>query len=187
MASSRFLAAFLTLATLGIASNASADQEVITEFNGDSHWIRVSEPEVRRAQTPLPIVVYKGDRVWIRAGGCVQTGGGGKTWKRYVNPSGPNSYRLYHGQIQIPGAVESLTNLDQLVGGDGAWSRMWTIGEGNQNFFPGEINVGYTDDGYGDNGYWGHDNGTEDQCNGVGSAWIDIYICRADASHGPTC
>jgi hypothetical protein len=182
---SRLLGSAIVLASTLLLTDASASQQVLTNYQHDAHWIHIDEPNVNAAQTFLPIVVYKGDRVWIRAGGCAQTGGSGKTWKRYVNPSGPNSYRLYHGQIEMPGAVEGLTNLDALVGGDGGWSREFEIG--GTNFAPGRVSIGYTDDDYSDNGYWGHDNGTEDQCNGVGNAWLEMYICRADASHGATC
>lgn len=40
--------------------------------------------------------------------------------------------------------------------------------------------LGYSDEngGYGDNGYWGHDDGTGDQCKGVENAWIDIQVSR---------
>ena len=53
-----------------------------------------------------------------------------------------------------------------------AGSDVWT-----GNFWIGDVNIdndslwlAYSDDGYGDNGYWGHDDGTSDQCKGVGSA-----------------
>jgi hypothetical protein len=38
--------------------------------------------------------------------------------------------------------------------------------------------LGYLDDDYGDNGYWGHDDGTENQCRGVGPAWVALTINR---------
>lgn len=169
-------------------TSAMAGQDAIENCYNDPHFYCINDPAVTQAITSIDnIVVYQGDRVWLRAGGCVQTGGHGSTWKRYVNPSGPNSYILYHGEIQIPGAVETMTFLNYLVGDDGSWSRMWTIGVADPNFFPGTINIGYTDDGYDDNGYYAHDNGTGDQCNGVGNAWLQIYICRADPAHGATC
>ena len=36
--------------------------------------------------------------------------------------------------------------------------------------------LGYEDDHYGDNGYWGHDDGTGNQCRGVENAWIVLTI-----------
>jgi len=35
---------------------------------------------------------------------------------------------------------------------------------------------GYEDDDYGDNGYSRHDDGTGDQCKGVGGAAVDIIV-----------
>jgi hypothetical protein len=40
----------------------------------------------------------------------------------------------------------------------------------------GSLVLGYQDDGYSDNGYWGHDNGTGDQCKNVGNAWVHLVI-----------
>ena len=34
----------------------------------------------------------------------------------------------------------------------------------------------YQDDGYGDNGYYAHDNGTGDQCKNVGTAWVSLTV-----------
>lgn len=132
----------------------------------------------------MPIVVYPSDSIFIRAEGCVQTGGSGRTWKRYVNPSGSDSDRLYHGQIQIPGVIESLTFLSDLIG-NGSWSRRFIVSSGNT--FPGFIAIGYTDDDYDDNGYYSHDDGTENQCRENIDAYLDIYVCRANPVNGPTC
>lgn len=40
------------------------------------------------------------------------------------------------------------------------------------------LRLGYDDkpDHYGDNGYYDHDDGTDDQCSGVGAAWVTIRI-----------
>jgi hypothetical protein len=165
--------------------------QISENFQGDPHWVHIDTPEVRQAETKLMIPVFSGDRVWVMAGGCVQTGGHGNTWKRYVAPTGSNADRLYHGQIKIPGAIEQLTNLytnssNHIVPGDGQWSPPFTVGANHQNTAE-FISLGYTDDGYGDNGYWGHDDGTQNQCKGIGNAWLHLYICRADSSHGPTC
>ena len=37
-----------------------------------------------------------------------------------------------------------------------------------------EFFLGYEDDGYGDNGYYSHDNGTGNQCLDVGDAWVTL-------------
>jgi hypothetical protein len=41
------------------------------------------------------------------------------------------------------------------------------------------LQLGYEDDNYSDNGYYGHDDGTNDQCKGVGDAYVVITIRHA--------
>src|SRR5947209_3535413 len=106
--------------------------------------------------TPL-ITFQKDDTVTLAADGCVQTGGSGDTWKRYVNPSGKNSgsrHGLYHGTVTIPNASPSLagTPIIDVV------SNTYTITA------PSQLELGYVDNDYHDNGYWGHDNGNNNQC-----------------------
>lgn len=120
------------------------------------------------------VVFVPNDLVTVTAGGCVQTGGSGKTWKRYVNPSGPNSSRLYFGTIFIPGNTAPGT--------------LGHIFQNHQYAIPNTVSspnnvlaLGYMDDGYGDNGYTGHDDGTDDQCKegpgkDGGPAWVIIGI-----------
>jgi hypothetical protein len=49
------------------------------------------------------------------------------------------------------------------------------------------LRLGYEDDGYGDNSYSAHDDGTQDQCKGPGggAAWIEITIVRNVAPPPP--
>src|SRR5215467_14125412 len=119
--------------------------------------IRIDRPNVKQRSTEYRgITLRPGDTVTVEAGGCVQTGGTGRTWKRYVNPSGANSDRLYHGLIWIPGATSGLVRVQGVIG------RPLKISPGTaaaQSF----LRLGYEDDKYSDNGYWGHDDGTEDQ------------------------
>jgi hypothetical protein len=164
-------------------SGASAMAETVTQgVNGDPHWWRIDSPRVNEPRTEYQqITFHAGDKVWFRAGGCVQTGGSGKTWKRYVNPSGPNSLNLYHGEIEIPGAIPTLTFLSDFMSPEeeGDWSGNVTVQPQNGTFPAMYLTLGYTDDGYGDNGYWGHDDGTENQCENIGNAFVDIYIVPA--------
>jgi len=125
----------------------------------------VAEPVVTQPATTYPIVVHRGDRVMVTAGGCAQTGGHGLTWKRYVDPQSGKD--LYHGLIDIPGVTGGLQRIQGLAG---AWFE--AFGDGN-------IILGYEDDGYSDNGYYAHDDGTNGQCRGVGSAWVSVRIERA--------
>ena len=85
------------------------DFGIVTPTVGGSgnNWhltLRIEQPNVKQHITNYTGVGFEpGDRVTISAGGCVQTGGAGKTWKRYVDPQGPNSDRLYYGVVWIPG------------------------------------------------------------------------------------
>ena len=121
-----------------------------------------------------PIRFFPGDTVIVDAGGCVQTGGAGATWKRYVNPSGDGSNRFYFGRMQIAG-VTAPTRFDNLP-------PSILIPDGR--FASTGLRLYYSDDEYGDNGYWGHDNGNNNQCslrNGAdgGPAHIKVTIVRA--------
>src|SRR5580698_2244732 len=103
---------------LGLNSSAllrAEDQfDVVTQQKNTSSqtvW-RITQPDVKQASTNYPQIKFlPGDSVSIDAGGCGQTGGSGKTWNLYVNPSGPNADRLYHGKIWIPGIDSSLTRI----------------------------------------------------------------------------
>ena len=125
-------------------------------------WIcTINEPNVTQAETAYPAVVFApGDILEVNANGCVQTGGHGATWKRYVNPGGDNSDRLYHGLIRIPTGtpgnglvrIQSIVSNPFVVTGTGVPE--------SQLF----LDLGYEDDNYSDNGYTDHDNGTDNQC-----------------------
>ena len=152
---------------------ASADAPVITS-SGNTVHIHIADPEVRARDTTIPGVKFTpGDTVFVSAGGCVQTGGSGRTWKRYVDPSGDNSDRLYHGLISIPSATAGLVRLQGVM----ARSPLH-VGKAPDGTTAAQmiLHIGYEDNDFGDNGYWGHDDGTNDQCRNVGNAYVDITI-----------
>jgi hypothetical protein len=123
----------------------------------------VVEPTVTQNLTNYPQVqLFARQHVLIEAGGCVQTGGRGLTWKSYVDTAQRNS--SYHGLIYIPGVTPGMVRLNSVVG------TSVTIAQDTQLF------LGYEDDGFSDNGYWAHDNGTFDQCKNVGNAWVRLTI-----------
>ena len=169
---------FLGLALLLASQAAWADTfDVVTkvqETSATTVW-RIDEPNVKqRATSYQQIKFIPGDRISVDAGGCVQTGGHGRTWKRYVNPSGPNADRLYHGLIHIPGVTPKLTRLQQFgLNADHQISDPLPAGVNPAQLF---LQLGYEDDGYGDNGYYAHDDGTEDQCKNVDHAFVVISI-----------
>lgn len=142
----------------------------------DSLVVRtITKPVVNQRITEYRDITFEpGDMVTIEAGGCVQTGGSGKTWKRYVDPQGPNSDRLYHGLLWIPGINGGLQRLEGMVG------RTYSIPQ----HIPKELlflRLGYEDDNYGDNGYQDRngDDGTGDQCRGLGDAWVRLTVSAA--------
>jgi hypothetical protein len=124
---------------------------------------RITEPTVTEPQTTYPFSFLPGDHVTVTAGGCVQTGGAGATWKRYVDPAADND--LYHGLITIPATTGNLVRLQSVVG-----QQLVVGGRG------GSLILGYQDDGYSDNGYYSHDNGTGNQCLNSVNAFVNIVI-----------
>ena len=117
--------------------------------SGNVTTCRIDQPNVTQRSSQYRNVVFRpNDAVVVTAGGCVQTGGVGSTWKRYVNPSGPNADHLYHGLINIPGNPPG-----------GALVRIQTV-VGRRLLVPASspaasnfLTLGYEDDDYGGNGY----------------------------------
>jgi hypothetical protein len=131
----------------------------------------ISEPNVRQRMTEYRDIRFqRGDRITVEAGGCVDTGGAGDTWKRYVDPSGDETAWLYHGLLWIPGATLPLQRMRYCNG------RTFEIpldAYRPENLY---LRLGYEDDDYSDNGYDDHDDGTEDQCRGIGSAFVRLTV-----------
>src|SRR6516225_880179 len=90
-------------------SNVEAAQTVTHSVSGNVESWRITEPDVTKPIIEFQQIRFQpGDEVRVTGGGCLQIGGSGKTWKRYVDPLGPNSDRLYHGMVLIPGATGEL-------------------------------------------------------------------------------
>jgi hypothetical protein len=154
-------------------SATAAEMVTFRQVGPTTFEARITEPDVNHSSKEYPQIQFRpGDRVTINAGGCAQTGGAGNTWKRYVDPRGPNSGRLYHGLVKIPGATAGLVRIQSVIG------QTLIV---PQNPGGTALWLGYEDDGYGDNGYWGHDDGTGDQCKGVGNAFLTLTIERGGA------
>ncbi|HVF42007.1 MAG TPA: hypothetical protein VM936_03295 [Pyrinomonadaceae bacterium] len=149
-----------------------AQERVSCTASGPGFRCRIDAPNVKQRVSEYRTIRFRpGDHVRLNGGGCAQTGGSGRTWKRYVNPQGPNSDRLYHGLVQIPGAMPDLRRLADLIG----QTLVVPAGTDASQLF---LRLGYEDDGYGDNGYWGHDDGTGDQCKNVGNAFVELTVER---------
>ncbi|HVU98694.1 MAG TPA: hypothetical protein VHE34_25905 [Puia sp.] len=159
------------IATLLAAPCVFAQEKVtsVISNNGNTITWTINEPNVKRPSEPFTQIRFqKDDEIYITAGGCAQTGGSGKTWKRYVHPSGDNSAYYYFGKLQIPSVTSGLVRMEQFLNR----KLSFTLPPNESSF----LTLGYADDKYSDNGYWGHDDGTENQCKGVGNAWVTIAI-----------
>ncbi len=121
-----------------------------TSHEGNTTVYTINEPVVNKAYQCYDIPVQPGDRVLVSdVKGCLDTGGAGRTWKRYLNPLGSSGDRLYHGRIWVPGATAGLVRIQSVyqkelivnnlpVYYDDAPLRIW---------------LGYEDQKYDDNGY----------------------------------
>src|SRR5260370_27907915 len=110
------------------------------------------------------IFLSRGDLVTVNADGCAQTGGSGATWKRYVNPQGANADRLYHCLLGVLNAIEpDGTVMPNPIRVQDVLLQPFWIPAAQP------LRLGYEDDDYRDNGYWGHDDGDPEQCNLDGS------------------
>jgi hypothetical protein len=186
---SRWRAVALSSVVLGLiaatsADDAEADLRAACRSTGPNTVVcRVDEPTVNGQYNTSnreyrEVQLRPGDKVTVNAGGCVQTGGHGRTWKRYVNPSGSNSDRLYHGLLSVPfgGIYEKPIGEYVRSGFTVAKNAGRPAGGGYVDATQMYLQLGYQDDEYGDNGYYSHDDGTEDQCRGVGNAFVELTI-----------
>jgi hypothetical protein len=174
------LMAFLAATTLARAADTFDILTKQSDTPTSTVW-HIETPNVKQKQTDYPQITFvPGDTVSIDAGGCVQTGGSGLTWKRYVNPGGPNSDHLYHGLISIPGVTNGLVRI-QDFGLDNVHQIPATLpaGVSRADLY---LRLGYEDDGYSDNGYTKHDNGTGDQCKNSVDAFVIVSIGHAGAA-----
>ena len=168
------------LALLAIPVHATEAVKRIAGAPGHTVW-QITQPTVNKAMTDYPQITFSpGELVMVTATGCVQTGGKGHTWKRYVDPAEYGSGSpLYHGQISIPGATSGLIDFDPRQ------PTIYTI-PANTSMPASQMHLklGYTDDHYTDNGYSDRnsDNGNMDQCWGLGDASVTIDIFGLPAS-----
>jgi len=158
----RFGLALLCLLLLVGFTSVAAQETVVKESETAQQVVwRIDQPEVDRPRKDYPKVQFrKYDEVIVTGGGCVHTGGVGKTWKRYIDPSGNNSDRLYHGRISIPGATAELVRISSIEG-------LHLVVNKFPNHYddaPLPLQLGYEDDDYKKNDYSDHDNGTNNQC-----------------------
>ena len=161
-----------------------SDGRVTHTVNGNTEVWRIDEPNVKKPIIEFPQIRFvPGDQVRVTAGGCVQTGGHGKTWKRYLDPL-PASDQKYHGMVLIPGAIgqlpaDSLSRFARILIERGTTFTVKAITEPRKQ----HLWLGYEDDDYGDNGYWGQDEGTQGQCR-IGNSWVEHAFVVVTITHG---
>jgi hypothetical protein len=146
---------------------------VRSDANG-AVW-RIDAPNVKQREAIYKQVSFRrGDTVTVSAGGCVQHGGHGKTWTLYLNPQAQHPRPYFYGLIKIPGMPSLMPIRDFLANNQG----YVVPNNASGDMF---LHLGFEDFRYEDNGYWGHknDNGYNDQCKGVGNAWVQIEINHA--------
>ena len=157
----------------------SITQTISFTSGSDANWNyktwTIDEPNVVQPQTNYPQITYHpGDTIGLTAGGCVQTGGLGLTWKSYVYPSGSDADKYYFGEVSLPA-----TGLQSLLAIGGVVNKEWPVDKNLPPTIPLSdlhLTLGYTDDNYGDNGYYSHDNGNNNQCLNVGPAWVTMNV-----------
>ncbi len=174
-------AVFLTTAAVLLPIPCAATEQIACQTTGSVQTCKITEPNVNQHQTPYPTILFHpGYFVTVHAGGCVQSGGSGQTWHRYVDPSGPDTDHLYHGLISYPGSggLVRFAAASQKPTG-------WTFQVPKNALDNVHLLLGFEDgDGdYGDNGYWGHDrdNGPDGRCpippqQGGEPAWVTLVI-----------
>jgi hypothetical protein len=47
------------------------------------------------------------------------------------------------------------------------------------------VRLGYEDDDYSDNGYWGHDDGNNDQCKNSVNAFVTVTVVHKTGTPAP--
>ncbi|HLJ26802.1 MAG TPA: hypothetical protein VKY85_08840 [Candidatus Angelobacter sp.] len=158
-----------------------------TRGNQEETIWRIDRPQVwsprQNGEVDYVMIRFKpGDRLSFVAGGCVQTGGKGRTWKRYTDPSGPSAQELYWGTVFIPGVTLGIFEKVGIVAKQG----LKIIPPAPQGTHPATfLKLGYIDNEMDDNGYYSHDDGTGDQCKNEGPAWLEITVLSGVQSSGP--
>jgi hypothetical protein len=148
----------------------------VTQLSPNVERVVIARPVVTQAFFDYKSIVFRsGDEVLIDAEGCVQTGGAGSTWKRYVNPRGADANRFYFGSMEIPGTLTN-TRFSDLLGQTLIMPAIT----------PTTLVLRYSDNNYGDNGYYSHDDGNGNQCAGPAGGPAQVSLTITHAVNPPT-
>jgi hypothetical protein len=176
--SNRALGRVSLLVCLLAPAGARAEMRIVCRDEPSGATVcRIDEPPVDRRITEIPQIRFRpGDRVTVDAGGCVKTGNIGLNWKRYVDPEALDPDRWFHGRIQIPGATPGLVRIAGWMGRP----LLVRPGADEDQLF---LRLGYEDDGtWYNNDYSDPDPGTDNQCVGLGPAWVELRIEHGGAA-----
>jgi hypothetical protein len=156
------------------------------QIDNKTQVFRIDQPRVDVPSDEIKQISFQpGDTLLFSAGGCVQTGGSQRVWKRYAPPS-KNSIGLYFSGTAIyteySGTVEIKGVTDQGAGPDfnghlpfaPLVNHVLTVPNLGEKI--GELTLGYIDLGdYGTNGYWNYESLNRDQCQSS-PAWIELQV-----------
>lgn len=149
---------------------------------------RIDRPEVWSSkpdgEADYPLITFQpGDKISIVGGGCVQTGGfGSQTWKSYINPKGDNANKYYWGTVYIKHVTAGGYERTGQIQNNGPLPALPPDDNAKIDYI---LRLGYQDDNLSDNGYWNHDDGNNDQCKGIGAAFVVVNIVPGPVSRGP--
>jgi len=156
--------------------------EWIKTPKGESKTYRIDQPRVDVPRTEYKSVTFKpGDTFVIFAGGCVQTGGG---WKSYVYPATAGNAAwpdlVFAGTVYVEDVIPSPMRMYE------AMNRSYLVpanAASQKDYF---LRLGYEIDKVHESGYYNHEDGLEGQCRGVGPAWVEVKVMSGDeAKTGP--
>jgi hypothetical protein len=182
---------------ISLLSDQTVNGREIKIWRIDRPTVWSSNPDGR---VDYPIITFQpGDRLRFFAGGCVQTGGRGKTWKSYLNPQGDNAPQYYAGTAFIKNVTGgSFERLQGLVTQQSNLAKQQTNLppelRGTLGPLPKDPNaktdyilrLGYQDDQMDDNSYFAHDDGNDDQCKNIGPAFLELTVISSpEAAAGP--
>lgn len=168
---------------------------VITRTQIDEHTIkiRIDRPVVHESSYAYPIQFQPGDLVTVSdAGGCAQTGGEGKTWKRYVDPAGNESDHIYFGGITVPGAHDPALGNEVVDDIRLSSIKGQTLTVPNITNLPcqgvsvpSNLTLTYKDENgeFGNNGYYSRDSGNG--CDSLPDAFVELTIAQGLVSSEP--
>ena len=149
--------------SLGLAAGHPAASRADCPAFNPARQVCLSEPDVSHPTADTNVFFDAGVWVSVQADGCVQTGGSGATWKRYVDPDPPVSGAGPANHFGSLAIVSRIGGPDTI-----SLARLFDISPvvRFRVTTPSQARVAYKDDAnaYGDNGYTAHDNGSGNQC-----------------------